>query len=237
MPTKNDRKALNALRSSMAAVLGAVAPEQRPNIYHQIKNRAHTYNLRNAFGFDDIESLTASVLADTINETRQRIVSMRKQSWTKAGPFESRINKAAGRSAVEMKNALACVMPSRSHAANIVKIGKVTERIPTGEQLSPMRTFSVSPAYHHFTKKLGASVYRKWIILSGEPIANPFEGATVWALNAYDYKTDTTIQVFGGQCLGKFIARPTVQRCVNELRRIAGQAVYAAMRGEEEEED
>ena len=234
-PNKNDRNALDALRNSVGLILGAVAPERRPTIYHQIKNRANAYTLRNAFGFDEMDSVTGHAIADTIVEVRQRIVSLRKNVWTQARPFESGISKAAGKSASVFRSNLATVMPSRSAGLSHVVTGKTTERKPSEDEGS-IRYFSVSPAYNHFTRKLGASIYRKWIILSGEPIANPFEGATVWALSAYEYKTDTTIQVFGGRCMDKFTARPTVRSCVNELRRIAGQAVYEAMRGEQEED-
>jgi hypothetical protein len=234
-PNKKDRNALDALRHSVGLILDAVAPEQRPTIYHQIKNRANSYTLRNAFGFDEMDNVTSHALADTIIDVRQRIVSLRKNVWMKARPFESGVSKAGGKSVMLFRNNIAAVMPSRSGGAHAVVLGGTTQRTPGRED--GIRHFSVSPAYEHFTKKLGASCYRKWVILSGEPIANPFEGATVWALSAYEYKADTTIQVFGGRCMDKFIARPTVRSCVNELRRIAGQAVYEAMRGEQQEED
>ena len=237
-PTKNDRAALIAMQQSMAHVLGAVAPDVKRNVYERLKKKSNGWELRNSFGIGDTMSQsTVSALSESIHDIRNRMISMRKSQWTKADPFKNCVERAGDASLNGLRSYLHAVKSNKSTIQHYVSIGKVTERVRPIEANLNSRYFTVSPAYMHFIRKLGKGTYRKWVFLSGEPIASPFDGTMVWALSTYDHGTDTVLQTYGGMCDGKFIARPTVTRCVNELRRIAAGAVYAAMRGESNDEE
>lgn len=237
-PTKNDRLALMAMQHSMANILGAVAPDVKRNVYERLKKKSNSWELRNSFGVGETMSQsTIHALSDSVSDIRNRIISMRKNQWTKADPFKNCVERASDASVNGLRSYLHAVMLSKSTIQHYVSIGRVTERVRPIEANLNSRHFTVSPAYMRFIRKLGKGTYRKWVFLSGEPIASPFDGTMVWALNTYDYATDTTLQTYGGMCDGNFIARPTVSRCVNELRRIAAKAVYAAMRGESNDEE
>jgi hypothetical protein len=237
-PTKNDRLALMAMQHSMAHILGAVAPDVKRNVYDRMKKKSGSWELRNSFGTDGTMSQsTIHALSDSVNDIRNRMISMRKNQWTKADRFRNCVERASDASLSAFKSYLMGVKPNRHTTAHYVEIGRVTERVrPTDAHLNS-RHFTVSPGWAHFVRKLGTATYRRWLFLSGEPIASPFDGTMVWGLTTYDYTTDTVIQTFGGTCDGDFIARPTVSRCVNELRRIAAKAVFSAMSGESNDEE
>lgn len=237
-PTKNDRAALLAMKNSMAQVLGAVAPDVRRHVYESLKNKSNSWQMRNAFGASELmDSTTVNALSDSVNDIRQRMISMRKKLWVPAQPFEGCVAKAGNLSTSLLRSNMITVMPSKATTQIYVFLGKTTDRLRPAEPPLNTRHFTVSPGYAHFVRKLGSGIYRKWVFLSGEPIASPFDGTVVWGLTTYDYATDTILQTYGGMCNGKFIARATITRCVNELRRIAAGAVYAAMRGESKDEE
>jgi len=91
----------------------------------------------------------------------------------------------------------------------------------------------LSPSYKRFTDKIGITVYKHHVILSGFLALKPFEDGEIWCCEVEDTKARERKTIYIGRHMHDYVAHVRMSTCIGSLEKEVAKKCIAEMRAGE----